>query len=105
MTACSAFPATGARGATSGDTLQCRITYARSYCPAAGAQGSGICGTPWSVQALNAMSDGRHIVLSDRAVGLIRAYRERGVIVHPTPIGEYQKSGGGVKCLTLELRG
>lgn len=53
---------------------------------------------------LNAISDGHNIVLSDRAVGLINNYRQRGMQVFPTPISEYQKSGGGVKCLTLELR-
>ncbi len=54
---------------------------------------------------LNAMSDGKNIVLSDKAVGLIQIYRQNGMNVFPTPISEFQKSGGGVKCLTLELRG
>ncbi len=53
---------------------------------------------------LNAMSDGKKIVLSDKATGLINKYQEMGLEVIGTPIGEYQKSGGGVKCLTLELR-
>jgi N-dimethylarginine dimethylaminohydrolase len=53
---------------------------------------------------LNAVSDGRSIVLSDRAADLIATYRRRGMDVHPTPIGEFQKSGGGAKCLSLELR-
>jgi N-dimethylarginine dimethylaminohydrolase len=53
---------------------------------------------------LNALSDGEHIVLSDRATGLIDEYRRLGLDVWPTPIGEFQKSGGGVKCLSLELR-
>lgn len=53
---------------------------------------------------LNALSDGRNIVLSDRAVGLAEQYRAMGLEVWPTPIGEFQKSGGGVKCLSLELR-
>ncbi len=53
---------------------------------------------------LNAMSDGHNIVLSDRATGLIETYKKRGMQVYPVPISEYQKSGGGVKCLTLELR-
>jgi len=53
---------------------------------------------------LNALSDGDHIVLSDRAAGLINAYRALGLEVWPTPISEFQKSGGGVKCLSLELR-
>jgi N-dimethylarginine dimethylaminohydrolase len=53
---------------------------------------------------LNALSDGRDIVLSDMATGLIAEYRSRGYAVWPTPIGEFRKSGGGVKCLSLELR-
>lgn len=53
---------------------------------------------------LNAMSDGKSIVLSDRATGLIDQYKKRGMSVYPVPISEFQKSGGGVKCLTLELR-
>lgn len=53
---------------------------------------------------LNAFSDGQHIVLSDRALGLIETYRRLGLEVWPTPISEFQKSGGGVKCLSLELR-
>lgn len=53
---------------------------------------------------LNGFGDGEHIVLSDRATGLILRYRELGLTVWPTPIGEFQKSGGGVKCLSLELR-
>jgi N-dimethylarginine dimethylaminohydrolase len=53
---------------------------------------------------LNAISNGEHIVLSDRAVGLIDVYRHLGMQVWPTPISEFQKSGGGVKCLSLALR-
>lgn len=53
---------------------------------------------------LNALSDGHHIVLSDMATSLIAEYRARGYEVWPTPIGEFRKSGGGVKCLSLELR-
>jgi len=53
---------------------------------------------------LNAMSDGKNIVLSDKAYGLIEKYRQKGMNVFTVPISEYQKSGGGVKCLTLELR-
>ena len=53
---------------------------------------------------LNAMSDGHNIVIPDKATGLIETYKQRGMQVHPCGISEYQKSGGGVKCLTLELR-
>ena len=53
---------------------------------------------------LNAMSDGKNIVLPESARGLIQTYKEKGMTVYPSSISEYQKSGGGVKCLTLELR-
>lgn len=53
---------------------------------------------------LNAMSDGKSIVIPENAHNLIAIYREKGLEVIPCPITEFQKSGGGVKCLTLELR-
>ncbi len=56
------------------------------------------------VYGLNAMSDGKNIVVPEKATNLIRSYSNRGMKVHPAPISEFQKSGGGVKCLTLELR-
>ena len=52
---------------------------------------------------LNALSDGQNIVLASEAEGLVDLYRSRGMTVWPTPISEFKKSGGGVKCLTLEL--
>lgn len=54
---------------------------------------------------LNALSDGCNIVMSDGAVELAAVYRARSYTVWPTPISEFRKSGGGVKCLSLELRG
>ena len=56
------------------------------------------------VYGLNAISDGHNIVMCDRATGLIEQYKKRGMQVYPVSIHEFQKSGGGVKCLTLELR-
>lgn len=53
---------------------------------------------------LNAMSDGKNIVIPDKANHLIEKYKHHGLQVHPCSISEFQKSGGGVKCLTLELR-
>jgi N-dimethylarginine dimethylaminohydrolase len=53
---------------------------------------------------LNAMSNGNIIVLPEKATNLINKYHEMNMEVIETPISEYQKSGGGVKCLTLELR-
>jgi N-dimethylarginine dimethylaminohydrolase len=52
---------------------------------------------------LNAMSDGKTVILSDKAHGLIATYQNLGINCIGLPIGEFQKSGGGVKCLTLEL--
>ncbi len=52
---------------------------------------------------LNAMSDGQAVVMPEGANSLARAYQERNLQVLPTPISEFQKSGGGVKCLTLIL--
>lgn len=56
------------------------------------------------IYGLNAMSDTKNIVVPEGANGLISKYQEKGLNVIPTLISEFQKSGGGVKCLTLELR-
>ncbi len=53
---------------------------------------------------LNAVSDGKNVMTSDASPSLLGKYRSAGFTVHPTPILEFRKSGGGVKCLTLELR-
>ena len=53
---------------------------------------------------LNAMSDGKSIVIPENTHHLLSKYREMGLKVITCPITEFQKSGGGVKCLTLELR-
>jgi N-dimethylarginine dimethylaminohydrolase len=53
---------------------------------------------------INAVSDGENVVLSSAATGLIEQLKARGY----NPIGramtEFRKSGGAVKCCTLELR-
>ena len=53
---------------------------------------------------LNAVSDGKTIITSNASESLLDKYRQAGFEVIPTPILEFRKSGGGVKCLTLELR-
>jgi N-dimethylarginine dimethylaminohydrolase len=53
---------------------------------------------------LNAVSDGHNVVTSNESASLLHKYQEAGYKVHGTPILEFRKSGGGVKCLTLELR-
>lgn len=52
---------------------------------------------------LNAVSDGKNIICSDESPLLLQKYRDAGFNVIGTPILEFRKSGGGVKCLTLEL--
>ena len=52
---------------------------------------------------LNACCDGQNIVIPNEAQALIESYQKMGFNVLPTPISEFKKSGGGVKCLTLEL--
>jgi len=52
---------------------------------------------------LNAVGDGQVVVCSDASPSLLQKYRAAGLEVIGTPILEFRKSGGGVKCLTLEL--
>jgi N-dimethylarginine dimethylaminohydrolase len=53
---------------------------------------------------LNAVSDGHTIITSDASPSLLQKYQDAGFQVIGTPILEFRKSGGGVKCMTLELR-
>lgn len=52
---------------------------------------------------LNAVSDGHTIITSNESESLLAKYRTAGFEVIGTPILEFRKSGGGVKCLTLDL--
>ncbi|MBX4199724.1 amidinotransferase [Candidatus Saccharibacteria bacterium] len=52
---------------------------------------------------LNAVSDGHTVVTSNESPSLLDKYRGAGFEVIGTPILEFRKSGGGVKCLTLDL--
>ncbi len=52
---------------------------------------------------LNAVSDGHTVITSDESESLLDKYRNAGFEVIGTPILEFRKSGGGVKCLTLDL--
>lgn len=52
---------------------------------------------------LNAVSDGRTIITSNESESLLKKYEAAGFKVIGTPILEFRKSGGGVKCLTLDL--
>lgn len=56
------------------------------------------------VLGLNAVSDGRHIVLPSAATGLMDQLQARGYLPIGVDLSELLKAGGGVKCCTLELR-
>jgi N-dimethylarginine dimethylaminohydrolase len=56
------------------------------------------------VLGLNAVSDGRHVVLARQAAGLARSLFARGFVPVPVDMSELLKAGGGAKCCTLELR-
>nr|WP_234010772.1 dimethylargininase [Streptomyces sp. SPB074] len=53
---------------------------------------------------LNAVSDGRHVVLPREARGLLAPLRERGFDPVEVELDELVKGGGSVKCCTQELR-
>jgi len=56
------------------------------------------------VFGLNAVSDGRHVVLPEQAPRLAAQLRERGWVPITVDLSELLKGGGGIKCCTLELR-
>jgi len=57
-----------------------------------------------AVFGLNAVSDGRHVVLPAQATRLAGALAERGFTPVPVDLSELLKGGGGPKCCTLEVR-
>jgi N-dimethylarginine dimethylaminohydrolase len=56
------------------------------------------------VLGLNAISDGRYVVLPEQARGLAGQLSAAGFEPVPVDLSEFLKSGGGPKCCTLELR-
>jgi N-dimethylarginine dimethylaminohydrolase len=56
------------------------------------------------VFGLNAVSDGRHVVLPEAATGLSEQLRRRGFKPIGVDLSELLKAGGSAKCCTLELR-
>jgi len=54
------------------------------------------------VLGLNFVSDGRNVVLADRATGLADQLSARGYLPLPLDLSELVKAGGNVKCCTLE---
>lgn len=57
-----------------------------------------------AVLGLNAVSDGRHVVLAAEATGLADELAARGFTPVPVELSELRKAGGGAKCCTMELR-
>lgn len=57
-----------------------------------------------AVLGLNAVSDGRHVVLPTAARALGDQLRARGYEPIGVDLSELLRAGGGVKCCTLELR-
>ncbi|SIN18070.1 N-Dimethylarginine dimethylaminohydrolase [Micromonospora cremea] len=56
------------------------------------------------VLGLNAVSDGRHVVLPAQATDLAAKLRDRGYETIGVDLSELRKAGGGPKCCTLRLR-
>jgi len=56
------------------------------------------------VLGLNAVSDGRHVVLPVQAATLAGQLFQRGFVPVAVDMSELLKGGGGAKCCTLELR-
>jgi N-dimethylarginine dimethylaminohydrolase len=56
------------------------------------------------VFGLNAVSDGRNVVLPQSATGLIAKLRARGFTAIGVDVSELGKAGGAVRCCTLDLR-
>lgn len=54
------------------------------------------------VLGLNAVSDGRHVVLAAQAEQLAAQVADAGFVPVPVDVSELLKAGGGVKCTTLE---
>ena len=57
-----------------------------------------------AVFGLNAVSDGRNVVLPEAATRLAAKLRARGFVPHGVDLSELLKAGGSAKCCTLELR-
>jgi N-dimethylarginine dimethylaminohydrolase len=56
------------------------------------------------VLGLNAVSDGRRVVLPAQATGLASQLAAAGYLPVGVDVSEFRKAGGGPKCCTLELR-
>ena len=57
-----------------------------------------------AVLGLNSFSDGKNVIIAQRATDFERQLIERGFAPHGVDLSELLLGGGGVKCCTLELR-
>lgn len=57
-----------------------------------------------AILALNSVSDGRNVVVAAGAPGYRAALTSAGYVPVPVDLSELLKSGGGVKCISQELR-
>jgi N-dimethylarginine dimethylaminohydrolase len=55
------------------------------------------------VLGLNAVSDGHNVILPSAATRFAEQLRERGYTPVPVDLSEFLKSGGSVKCCTMEM--
>jgi N-dimethylarginine dimethylaminohydrolase len=55
------------------------------------------------VLGLNAISDGRHVILPEQATGLATQVADKGFEPVGVDLSEFLNAGGGPKCCTLEL--
>ncbi|MEI5527758.1 dimethylargininase [Streptomyces brasiliscabiei] len=53
---------------------------------------------------LNSVSDGRQVFISPRAKELADQLDRQGYVPVPVDLSEFQKAGGGIKCVTQEIR-
>jgi N-dimethylarginine dimethylaminohydrolase len=99
------------------DTALCVLDAANiAYLPSAFSPGSqavlrqlfpnAVIATPADAEVLglNAVSDGRTVVLPMQATALTAALQERGYRTIGVDVSELRKAGGGPKCCTLEVR-
>ena len=55
------------------------------------------------VLGLNSVSDGHHVIVPSAASRFAEQLRDRGYMPVPVDLSEFLKSGGSVKCCTMEL--
>lgn len=63
-----------------------------------------VTGADAAVLGCNVVGDGRHVVLDHRAETLADDLADAGFVPVPVEVDEFTKAGGGVKCMTMELR-